>query len=149
MDPEPLSVLRAHGLQVTAQRLAVLRAVRNCPHGSVDQILEAVRAELGSVSTQAVYDALGVLSTHGIVRRVDLPGRPALYDPRAGDTHHHAVCRSCGAICDVDCARGTAPCLRTSTDSGYQIDATEIVYWGTCPSCQAPARRKPRKSQSR
>jgi Fur family ferric uptake transcriptional regulator len=130
--------LRACGLHVTAQRLAVLRAVEHLPHASADRIMQHVRGELGTVSTQAVYDALAALCEHGLVRRLQPAGFPALFDPRAGDGHHHAVCRQCGAIRDIDCGAQTAPCLMPPTDCGYRIEAAEIVYWGLCAHCQTP-----------
>jgi Fur family ferric uptake transcriptional regulator len=49
------------------------------------------------------------------------------------------VCRSCGAIADVDCAVGEAPCLEASHDHGYEIDEAEVVFWGRCPECIAAA----------
>jgi Fe2+ or Zn2+ uptake regulation protein len=138
--------LRARGVQVTAQRLAVLRAIHACPHGSVEAIELHVRGELGTVSTQAVYDTLHLFCEHGLARRVLLPGHPARFDPRADDSHHHAVCRLCGRITDVECAAGTAPCLSAATNCGYRIDAVEIVYWGTCSACRPNPR--PRRNST-
>ncbi|MCA8971651.1 MAG: transcriptional repressor, partial [Planctomycetes bacterium] len=103
---DPASRLRSHGLQVTAQRIAVLRAVENCPHSTADRLAECARSEIGAISRQAVYDALGMLSEHGLIRRVQPAGSAALYDPRTGDNHHHVICRRCGAVADVDCAIG-------------------------------------------
>jgi Fe2+ or Zn2+ uptake regulation protein len=133
---DPASLLRSRGLHVTAQRLAVLRAVNRRPHSSADTIAQEVRAEIGAISLQAVYDALSILTDKGVLRRIQPAGSPALFDPRAGDSHHHAICRSCGAVADVDCAIGTAPCLTAATNSGYEIDEAEVVYWGTCPECR-------------
>ncbi|MBL8861174.1 MAG: transcriptional repressor [Planctomycetes bacterium] len=133
---DPASQLRAHGLHVTAQRLAVLRAVARWPHGSADTIAQEVRAEIGSISLQAVYDALSTLTEKGLVRRIQPAGAPALFDPRVGDSHHHAICRTCGAVADVDCAVGVAPCLTAATNSGYEIDEAEVLYWGFCPDCR-------------
>jgi len=134
---DPATLLRAHGLNVTAQRLAVLRAVAKHPHGSADTIVNEVRAEIGAISLQAVYDALATLSEKGIIRRIQPAGSPALFDPRAGDTHHHLICRGCGAVADVDCAVGSAPCLTAAADCGYEIHEAEVLYWGICPSCRA------------
>lgn len=136
---DPGSLLRAHGLHVTAQRLAVLRAVARWPHGSAETIAEEVRAQIGAISRQAVYDALGMLTQKGILRRIQPAGSPALYDPRVGDSHHHLICRTCGAVADVDCAGGSAPCLTAPADSGYEIDEAEVLYWGVCPDCRADA----------
>jgi len=134
--------LRQHGLQVTAQRLAVLRAVSGRPHGTVDEIEELVRAEIGAVSRQAVYDALGVLTGSGLLRRVQPARSPARYEDRVGDNHHHLVCRGCGATVDVRCAVGSAPCLVAADGNGFIIDEAEVIYWGTCPACQRAARRQ-------
>lgn len=141
MSRDPAEILRAHGLHVTAQRLAVLRAVERWPHASAEKIAEEVRAEIGAISRQAIYDALGVLSEKGIVRRIQPAGSPALFDPRAGDCHHHVICRTCGAVADVDCVGGPAPCLSAPAHSGYAIEEVEVLYWGTCQQCRAKAAR--------
>lgn len=130
-------ILRAAGLRVTRPRLAVLSAVHDHPHADTDTILRAVRARLGEVSHQAVYDVLHVLTAAGLVRRIQPRGSVARYEARVGDNHHHVVCRSCGVIVDVDCAVGDAPCLTASDDHGFVIDEAEVIYWGTCPSCPA------------
>jgi len=138
---DPADLLRQHGVQVTAQRLAVLRAVSDRPHGTADNVAEAVRAEIGAISRQAVYDALGVLATNGLVRRIQPAGSPARYEDRVGDNHHHLICRICGVMVDVDCAVGATPCLNAADDSGYEIDEAEVVFWGRCPECLADTPR--------
>ena len=134
---DPADLLRRHGVRVTAQRLAVLRAVAAGPHRTADEIVEAVRTEIGTVSRQAVYDALGTLAEHGLVRRIQTPGSPARYEDRVGDNHHHLICRVCGRTVDVDCAVGDAPCLTAADGAGFEIDEAEVVYWGRCPDCTA------------
>jgi len=135
--PDPVTLLREHGLQVTAQRLAVLRAVMGRPHGTADDVAEVVRSEIGAISRQAVYNALGIMADRGIVRRIQPAGSPARFEGRVGDNHHHLICRDCGRMVDVDCAVGVTPCLTAVADSGYQIDEAEVVYWGRCPECVA------------
>jgi Fur family transcriptional regulator, stress-responsive regulator len=130
-------LLRDAALRVTRPRLAVLRAVHDHPHADTEQITGAARADLGELSHQAVYDVLRVLTTAGLVRRIEPAGSVARYESRVGDNHHHVVCRSCGAIADVDCAAGNTPCLTASDDRGFVIDEAEVVYWGRCPSCAA------------
>src|SRR5262245_47309028 len=130
-------MLRERGLQVTAQRVAVLRAVSSQPHGTADDIEQVVRAELGTVSRQAVYDALGTLTDRGLLRRIQPAGSPARYEDRVGDNHHHLICRTCSRMVDVDCADGYTPCLTAADDSGYEIDEAEVIYWGRCPECVA------------
>ena len=129
-------LLREHGLPVTAQRLAVIAAVSGRAHSTADAIAEDVRAKIGTVSRQAVYDALGVFAEKGIIRRIQPSRSPALYESRVGDNHHHLVCRTCGKTADVDCAVGHTPCLTASNTRGFLIDEAEVVYWGTCPECQ-------------
>ncbi len=129
------SLLRSHGLQVTAQRLAVSRAVSGRPHGTADDVAEVVRAEIGTISRQAVYDALGILADKGLIRRIQPAGSPARFEDRVDDNHHHLICRACGKTVDVDCAVGYRPCLTAAKDSGYEIDEAEVIYWGRCPAC--------------
>lgn len=134
---DPARQLREHGLQVTAQRLAVLRAVSLFPHCTADGVARQVRAELGAISRQAVYDVLGILVEKGLIRRIQPAGSAALYEDRVGDNHHHVICSVCGKASDVDSAVGPAPGLTTADASGYQVHSAEIIYWGTCPECLA------------
>jgi Fur family transcriptional regulator, stress-responsive regulator len=115
----------------------VLRAVSLRPHCTADDVAEEVRAEIGAISRQAVYDALGMLAEKGIIRRIQPAGSPARYEDRVGDNHHHLICRTCGRTVDVDCAVGDTPCLTAAADSGYLIDEAEVIYWGTCPECRS------------
>ena len=128
-------LLRDAGLRVTRPRVGVLSAVYEHPHADTDSIIAFVREDLGEVSTQAVYDVLRALHGAGLVRRIEPAGSVARYESRVADNHHHVVCRSCGAIADVDCAVGDAPCLTASDAHGYSIDEAEVVYWGLCPNC--------------
>ena len=128
-------MLRGVALRVTRPRVAVLSAVHNHPHADTDSIISVVRADLGEVSHQAVYDVLRALTDTGLVRRIQPAGSVARYEARVGDNHHHVVCRSCGAIADVDCAVGETPCLTAGDDAGYTIDEAEVIYWGRCPTC--------------
>jgi Fur family transcriptional regulator, stress-responsive regulator len=141
------ALLRQHGVQVTAQRLAVLRAVTDRPHSTADDVDKAARAEIGAISRQAVYDALGTLTDRGVVRRIQPAGSPARYETRVDDNHHHLVCRICGRVVDVDCAVGDTPCLTAADEAGYQVDEAEVIYWGRCPSCVATNRMSPRPPQ--
>jgi Fur family ferric uptake transcriptional regulator len=135
MSPEIL--LRDHGLRVTRPRIAVLEVLAEGGHFEVDEIANRVRGRLETVSMQAVYDVLGALARVGLARRIEPAGSPALYERRVGDNHHHVVCRGCGAVGDVDCAVGDAPCLDPSNTHGFVIDEAEVTFWGLCPTCHA------------
>jgi Fur family transcriptional regulator, stress-responsive regulator len=130
-------MLRGVALRVTRPRVAVLSAVHGHPHADTDSIIGVVREHLGGVSHQAVYDVLRALTAAGLVRRIEPAGSVARYELRVGDNHHHVVCRSCGAIADVDCAVGDTPCLTAPDDHGFTIDEAEVIYWGRCPECVA------------
>lgn len=132
--------LRQHGLQATAQRMAVMRAVSHHPHLSADDVVEKAQLDIGTISRQAVYDALNVLVEKGLVRRIQPVGSPARYEDRVNDNHHHLICRLCGEVVDVDCAVGAAPCLEASDNVGYEIDEAEVAFWGRCPQCQKEGR---------
>src|SRR4051794_37737458 len=132
--------LREQGLQVTAQRLAVLRAASERPHSTADDIDRNVRARLGAVSKQAVYDALTILTERGLLRRIQPARSPARYEDRVDDNHHHLICRACGRTVDVDCAVGETPCLTAADDSGFEIDEAEVIFWGQCPDCMRRTR---------
>ncbi|MCO6436585.1 MAG: transcriptional repressor [Phycisphaerae bacterium] len=135
MSEEPAVLLRKHGVQVTAQRLATLRAVAARPHSTAEAIAEHVRGDIGAISRQAVYDTLGMLVEKGLIRRIQPARSPALYEGRVGDNHHHLICRNCGTTVDVDCAVGETPCLTAAEDSGFEIDEAEVIFWGICPAC--------------
>lgn len=135
-DHDPKALLRAVGLRVTAPRVAVLEALAAEPHSTADDVAGRVRQDLGSVSTQAVYDVLRACVNAGLVRRIEPAGSSARYETRTGDNHHHLVCRVCGRVADVDCAVGEAPCLEPSDLGGFTVDEAEVVFWGLCPDCQ-------------
>ena len=152
MTADPAAMLRERGIQVTAQRLAVLRAVAGQPHITADTVAETVRTEIGAISLQSVYDALSLLVAEGLLRRIQPPGSPARFEDRVGDNHHHLICRTCGRVVDVDCAVGSAPCLTPHQDRGYEIDEAEVAYWGRCPDClerSRPRRRSIPRSNHR
>jgi len=139
-------MLRDAGLRITRPRLAVLDAVAAHPHADTDTIIGAVRQRAGDVSHQAVYDVLRALTIARLVRRIQPSGSVARYEARVGDNHHHVVCRSCGAIADVDCAVGEIPCLTASDDHGFTIEEAEVVYWGLCPVCSSTTRSAPEQT---
>lgn len=134
--PRGAELLRSRGLRVTRPRLAVLDVLGGGGHLDVDEIAHLVRQQLASVSTQAVYDVLGALSRAGLARRIEPAGSPARYEARAGDNHHHVVCRGCGVVADIDCAVGEAPCLDPDHARGFEVDEAEVTFWGLCPTCQ-------------
>ncbi|MER6535626.1 MULTISPECIES: Fur family transcriptional regulator [Streptomyces] len=133
--PTTADELRGAGLRVTAARVALLETVRHGDHLDVEAIASGVRERVGHISLQAVYDALHALTTAKLIRRIEPAGSPARFEGRVGDNHHHVLCRSCGAVADVDCAVGDAPCLTASDDHGFAIDEAEVIYWGLCPAC--------------
>ena len=143
---DPADLLRQHGIQVTAQRLAVFRAVTSQPHVTADAVADAVRAEIGAISLQSVYDCLSVLVAAGLIRRIQPAGSPARFEDRVGDNHHHLICRTCGRTVDVDCAVGFAPCLTAADGRGYEIDEAEVIYWGRCPDCLRRSKRSPQRT---
>ena len=134
-------MLHRVSLRVTRPRVAVLSAVHEHPHADTDSIIGVVRRDLGEVSHQAVYDVLRALTAAGLVRRIQPTGSVARYEARIGDNHHHVVCRVCGAIADVDCAEGAAPCLTPSDGHGFVIDEAEVIYWGLCSECSGKGSR--------
>jgi Fur family transcriptional regulator, stress-responsive regulator len=137
--PTTAEELRRAGLRVTAARVALLETVRSGDHLGADAIAAGVRDRVGHISVQAVYEALHALTGAGLIRRIEPAGSPARFEGRVGDNHHHVVCRSCGAVADVDCAVDETPCLTASDDHGFTIDEAEVIYWGLCPDC-SPSR---------
>ena len=140
-NPTAAEELRGVGLRVTAARVALLETVLGGDHLDVESVATGVRARVGHISLQAVYEALHALTAAGLIRRIEPAGSPARFEGRVGDNHHHVVCRSCGVVADVDCAVGEAPCLTASDDRGFAIDEAEVVYWGLCSDCSATSFR--------
>ena len=134
---DPATLLRDRGLQVTAQRIAVMRTISEHPHISANEVAEAVREQIGAISRQAVYDALSMLVEHELIRRIQPAGYTTRYETRVGDNHHHLVCRTCDLMVDVDCAVGEVPCLTPVDDWNFDVDEAEVIYWGICPDCQS------------
>jgi Fur family transcriptional regulator, stress-responsive regulator len=132
-----MELLRQHGVQITAQRLALLRVVAEQPHATADELGDEVRSQLGSISRQAVYDSLSVLVEKNLIRRIQPAGSAARYETRVGDNHHHLICRTCRTMFDVDCAVGEVPCLTADDNHGFEVDEAEVIYWGRCPTCRA------------
>lgn len=141
-------LLRENGVQVTAQRLAIKRAVSSHPHATADELTENVRSIIGSISRQAVYDALSVFVEKSLIRRIEPAGSAALYEDRVGDNHHHLICRECRVVFDIDCAVGSRPCLTAHNDHGFEIDEAEVVYWGRCPTCLETTNYQPVSARS-
>ena len=133
--PELVDELRAGGLKVTAGRVAVLRALESHPHSDAEEVLAAVVDEVPGISVQSVHNVLADLTRAGLVRRIEPARSAARYERRIGDNHHHVVCTGCGAITDVDCVVGHAPCLHPSDAAGYVIDVAEVIFWGRCAEC--------------
>jgi Fur family transcriptional regulator, stress-responsive regulator len=142
------TTLRNSGLRVTAPRIAVLSEIHAGRHMTADQVAAGVRERIGAISTQAVYDVLGALTRAGLLRRIEPAGSPTRYETRVGDNHHHVVCRSCGAIADIDCVVGEPPCLDPSDAGGFVVDEAEVTFWGMCPRCQTdPTTQEARRSR--
>lgn len=133
--------LRAAGIRVTDQRLAVLtvldRARREGAHLLATEVTERSREILGQVSPQTVYDCLDALAAAHLVRRVALPEGPVRFESTAGPDHHHLVCSSCGQILNVP---GTPPSAHRDLveRSGFDVRYAETVHVGLCRDCRGP-----------
>ncbi len=144
--PSDIGLLRSRGLRVTASRLAVLAALREAPHATVDQLARSAGARVGTLSMQAVYDILHAFHGVALVRRIEPAGSPARFETRVGDNHHHLICRDCGVTVDVNCTVGEAPCLAPDESAGFEVDEAEIIFWGRCSDCRERRERSARGS---
>ncbi|WP_248581887.1 Fur family transcriptional regulator [Nocardioides sp. InS609-2] len=141
----PDVLLREHGLRITSPRVAVLTALAEAPHSGADAVIRAV-PQTAETSTQAGNDVLHTHADRGLVRRIQPTGSVARNELRTDNNQPHVVCRSCGAVEDVDCATGQPRCLVASDDTGFVIDEAEVTWWGPCPACRnqnAPAHPTP------
>ncbi|HWJ09461.1 MAG TPA: Fur family transcriptional regulator [Nocardioides sp.] len=131
--------LRAVGVRVTPQRLAVLavldRARREGAHLLATEVTERSREILGRVSTQTVYDCLDALVSAGLVRRVALPDGPVRFESSSGPDHHHLVCSRCGRIRNVPGAPA-APNPELVERCGFDVGYAETVHVGLCRTCR-------------
>lgn len=132
--------LRGNGLRVTASRVAVLNYLQDHHHSTAADIYAGLGSDLPSLSPQSVHNVVGDLTTHGLLRRVDLPDSGgARYEPAATDNHHHVQCVVCGRIEDVACAAEHAPCMTPPGGSGMRILEAAVTYRGVCPECERTA----------
>lgn len=129
------AALRDLGRRVTKQRLAVLDGVDRLPHATAEDVLDAARSQLPDLTVQSVYLVLTDLTEWGLVRKIHTPGSPARYETRTGDNHHHVMCVQCGAVRDVSCVVGSAPCLDPSETGGMRIVAADVLFRGLCAGC--------------
>lgn len=132
------SELRGAGLRVTKGRIALVDALATAPHSDAETLTRMLSTTHPGTSVQSVHNILGDLTAAGILRRIEPAGSPARYERSRGDNHHHLVCTSCGAITDVACASGEAPCLAPSDTAGYAVHTAEVTFWGVCPICATP-----------
>jgi Fe2+ or Zn2+ uptake regulation protein len=139
MDTDLDTTIREAGLRATAGRVAVLEALHSMAHTDAERIFRTVSGVLPTTSIQSVHNILTDLTTAGLIRRIEPAGSAALYERRTGDNHHHIVCTACGAVGDVDCVTGEAPCLIPSETGGFTVQTAEVTFWGLCPSCQNAA----------
>jgi Fe2+ or Zn2+ uptake regulation protein len=135
------------GLRVTAGRVDVFHAVEEVPHSTADALWQKLRIHRPTLSVQSVHNILGDLTAAGLLRRIEPAGSAALYERRIGDNHHHVVCSGCGAVADIDCLHGEAPCLTPGNTAGFTIHTAEITFWGLCESCAVPAAETPSNRQ--
>ena len=142
MSAESTDRLRQAGMRVTVPRRTVLDVLAEHPHSTAADIETYAIQRIGHVSTQAIYDVLSACTQAGLLRRIEPAGSPARYETRTGDNHHHAVCRACGDVHDVDCVVGTQPCLTPATGTGFDVTEAEVVFWGYCPRCREHSPRQ-------
>ena len=139
MDQLAGSMLKRKGLRNTPQRRAVMTALLGNPHSTAPELesrLRTARGTAAGLSRQGLYNVLEDLTEAGLLRCIEPAGSPARYELRAGDNHHHLVCRGCGRIEDVDCHVGHAPCLDPVETKGFAVDEAAILWWGLCGDCR-------------
>jgi Fe2+ or Zn2+ uptake regulation protein len=131
------TALRERGQRVTPQRLAIAGVLRDLDrHVTAEQIFGELGRRMPGVSLPTVYATLELLEQLGVVRRVAAPTGAVVYDPRT-DSHHHLVCRRCGAIADMDATLDPSELLVAARDTGFAADYAEVVVTGLCASCRA------------
>jgi len=133
-----VQMLRAHGIAVTPQRLAVLAVLQNSrEHPTADHIYQEVRRQLPAISFNTVYKALEVLCLKGMAVKVNPLHEVARYDGTTAP-HAHLICRQCHRILDLDWEPSELPALSTEALQGFKVDQSSLTFWGFCPRCQAP-----------
>src|SRR3954447_16639551 len=133
---EVATALRRSGYRVTAQRLVVAEALSGAGrHLSAEEVRDAAGERLPNVSLPTVYSALETLEDAGLVRRVAAGRGPALYDAGPA-SHHHIVCRRCGAVADLEADVGLEPPLAGAAGAGFAPEGAEVVVRGLCADCR-------------
>ena len=139
IDDQLISALRAHGHRITAPRLVVYRHLRRHEgHHAAERVHRDLVADNPSLSPATVYSTLDLLADLGLVRRMSTMRGVALYDTRT-DEHHHLVCRSCGAITDLEAPVATGAVREAAAGRGFRVEHTTLQLTGLCETCASAA----------
>jgi Fur family ferric uptake transcriptional regulator len=128
-------VLRARGLRLTAQRQLVLQAVRDLGHATPEQVHGAVREVAAGVNITTVYRTLELLEELGLVTHTHLSHGAPTYHAPTDDQHVHLVCRTCGAVDEVDPALLGALAGTLERERGFLVDIGHVALFGQCRGC--------------
>lgn len=130
------ALLRAQGLRVTPQRLAVLSTLRaSREHPSAEGVFARVRAKMPQISLATVYKTLTELRRVGEVRVLPVSGK-LRFDANAGLRHHHLVCERCRRVVDVRDGIFPPPHLPAEERMGFEIFTADVTFLGMCPACR-------------
>ncbi len=147
-----LSTLKARGLRMTPQRVAIVRLFAAADsHPTAQELFERLGPDFPTMSFATVYNTLDALATAGLSSTLRL-GNAARFDPNT-TPHHHAVCDACGRIVDVP-----APSLSPAEASiarvrkvapGFAVARVERIYRGQCAPCAQSAAKKTSRASGR
>lgn len=136
-ESPPASALRQSGRRLTRQRSAIWDVLTADPdeHLSAELVADRVRAQIPGVNASTIYRTLDVLVQEGLVRRTDLGGDRAYYEPSHEHLHHHLVCEVCGKVQHVHDEVMGELARRVKASTGYHLSERELTLFGSCPTC--------------
>jgi Fur family peroxide stress response transcriptional regulator len=135
-----LACVRASGLKLTPQRMAIVRELADPTHPTAQELFERLRVALPTMSFATVYNTLDALASAGLCAALSLAPGPSRFDPNM-KPHHHAVCDRCGEVRDIPSAAVRAPTAARALPAapGFEVRSVEQIYRGVCAHCAAAA----------
>ncbi|HYH07923.1 MAG TPA: Fur family transcriptional regulator [Thermoanaerobaculia bacterium] len=123
------TTLRHHGIQPSAQRVAVASYVlTTAEHPSADLVWRRVKESFPWISRATVYNTLNLFVDKGLLQRLTIAEDSVVFDPIL-ETHHHFIDESTGAIHDVPWDRVQVCNIESLRD--YEVHQYQVVMRGT------------------
>jgi Fur family peroxide stress response transcriptional regulator len=130
------------GEKLTRQREAVLQVIREREdHPTANEIFQAARLRLPTISYATVYNSLRFLKEAGLVHEIKFGNGASRYD-RETERHDHAICSDCGKLVDFDLPQAADLMQAAARKSKFKPASIHLTLRGICPDCRIAAGSK-------